>query len=104
MNAKNNGENWEVIPDSQKEKYLEAADNSIKLSLILNKIRDNEPDAQLTDEEVFKAAKENITKFSNEPDKVLEDVVKNGHLPILLNRIRDEYTLSFIEKNCKIVE
>ena len=104
INAKNNGENWEVLSDVQKEKYVEHAENSIKLSLILNKVRDNEPDAQLSDEEVFKSARENIMKFSEKPDEVLENVVKNGHLPILFNRIKDEHTLSFIEKNCKIVE
>lgn len=104
MNAKNNGENWEVIADSQKERYVEQAENSIKLSLILSKIRDNEPDAQLSDEEVFKIAKENVSKFSDKPDEVFENIFRNGHLPVLFNRIRDEHTLDFIQKNCKIIE
>lgn len=104
MVAKNNGENWEVLSDTQKEKYLEHADNSIKLSLILSKVRDTEPEAQLTDEEVFKVAKENISKFSNNPDEVFEGIFKNGHLPLLFNRIRDEHTIAFIQKYCTIVE
>jgi len=104
MSAKNNGENWEVLSDVQKERYLEHADNSIKLSLVLAKIRDVEPEAQLSDEEVFKIAKENISKFSDKPEEVFEGMFKNGHLPILFNRIRDENTLGFIQKHCTIIE
>lgn len=104
MNAKNAGEAWEGVPDEQKEKYISYAANSIKLSLILGKVRDAEPDAQLTDEEVFDTAKQNVAKFSAEPQKVLENLFSNGQLFILFNRIRDEHTLSFIEKNSTIVE
>lgn len=104
VNAQNAKQDWDTISDQEKEKFIDMAEKSIKLSLILQKVRENEPDAQLTDEEVFTHAKENIAKFSPDPDKVMQDIFKNGHLPVLFNRIKDEYTLNFIEKTCKFVE
>jgi trigger factor len=104
VNARNSGHEWDSIPDSDKELHIANAEKSIKLSLILQNVRDNEPDAQLTDEEVFSNARTNIAKFSAEPEKVMAEIFQNGHLPILFNRIRDEYTLEFIEKTCKFIE
>lgn len=104
INANNAGQKWEEIADSEKEKHIEMAEKSIKLSLILQKVRDNEPDAQLSDEEVFDLARKNISKYSQDPEKVLAEIYKNGHLPLLFNRIKDEYTLDFIQKTSKIIE
>lgn len=104
INSKNSGHEWDSIPDEEKEKYIDTAEKSIKLSLILQRIRENEPDAQLTDEEVFETAKQNLAKFSPEPEKVMNEIFKNGHLPILFNRIRDEHALDFIQKTCTFIE
>lgn len=104
INARNAGQDWDTIPDEEKTKYIDVSEKSIKLSLILQKIRENEPDAQLTDEETFNLARQNLAKYSPEPDKVMGEIYKNGHLPVLFARIKDEHTLGFIERNSKIIE
>jgi trigger factor len=104
INAKQNGENWETISDEKKTRYADYSEKSVKLSMILSKIRDNEPDAALTDEEVLHIAKLNIGQYDKNPDTVLEKLYKNGQLPLLAGRIRDENTLNYIRKNCNIVE
>jgi trigger factor len=104
INVRNSGHEWKTIPDVEKEKFVDMAEKSIKLSLILQKVRDNEPDATLSDEETFSVAKQNISQFSQEPEKLLAEMVKNGHIYILLNRIRDQYALEFIQKTCKLLE
>src|SRR5579859_4743459 len=45
--------NWETLPDVDKEKYISLGEQTVKLSLILDAIRENHPEAQLTDQEVF---------------------------------------------------
>lgn len=104
INARNAGVNWDSVSDEDRVKFIDTSEKSIKLSLVLQKIREVEPDAQLTDEEVFKQAKENIARYSPDPDKVIQQIYQNGHLPLLFNRIKDEFTLKFIEKTCKIIE
>lgn len=104
VNTKNNQKDWLSISDEDKQKSLDDAEKSVKLSLILEQVRDSEPDAQLTEDELFKLTKMNIEKTSPNPDQVLMEIVKNGHLPFVFNRIKDEFTLDFIIKNSTIIE
>ena len=104
LNSQKSGLEWSSVKDEMKEQLLKSAEDSIKLSLILEKIREIEPDTQLTDEEVYKIAYENISKHSPDPAKSVEELYKNGQLPLLFSRIRDEYTVIFLAKTCKIVE
>jgi len=97
---------WEKTPDLDKEKFIEIASKNVKLSLILDRIREVEPEAQLSDQEVFDMLKANIVQ--NQPNAKLEDVInemkQKEYLPVLFSRIRDEFTLDFITKTSKIIE
>lgn len=104
INARYAGKEWEKISNSDKEIFIKQAENSVKLSLILEKIRENEPEAQLTQQEILSIAKANISQYAPNPDKVFGEILNSGHLSIFLNRIKDEYTLDFIVKNCNVVE
>lgn len=95
---------WDTLSDDTRQVYLALAETNVKLGLILDKIRDNEPDAQLSDQEVIDIVKRNINNSDANPDVVLQAMSKNGYLPILVARIRDEHTLDFVLKNSKIVD
>lgn len=97
---------WASIDDGDKEKYMGLAVRNVKLSLILDKIREDNPEAQMTDQEVFEIIKTNLarTKVKEPIDEVIDKMNKSGYLQILFSRIRDEHTLDFITKNIKIVE
>jgi trigger factor len=104
--AHNSKLNWDVLPDEDREKFLLMSEKNVKLSLILDKIRELEPDAQLSDNEVFDMIKKNIanSKIQTSFDDVIKEMNRTGYLQILMSRIRDEYTLDFVMKNIKIVE
>jgi trigger factor len=104
MKARGQNKDWEKLTDEEREVFVKAAEDSIKLSLVLEKVRNAEPDAQLTDEEAFNAAKSSISKMSGDATQVMQKVMSNGQLPLLMNHVRDEYTLLFIKKTCTIVE
>lgn len=97
---------WITLPDVDKEKYIDMAEKNVKLALILDKIRDLEPDAQLTDQETFDVVKRNL--LSKKPQGSIEDLIKEmsktGYLQVLFSRIKDEHTIDFVSKNAKIVE
>lgn len=103
----NSNMQWETLADVDKEKYMETARNNVKLSLILDRVRDSEPEAQLSDNEVFEMVKQNIAHSRNltaSPDDIIKEMNRTGYLQILFSRIRDEYTLDFIIKTLKMVE
>ena len=97
---------WNILPDADKEKMIDMAEQNVKLSLILDRIRDGEPEAQLTDQEVFEIIKQNLaqTKVTQSLDEVIQQMNKTGYLQILFSRIRDENTMDFIVKTVKLID
>jgi trigger factor len=98
--------NWDTLPDVDKEKYINIAEQNVKLALILDKLRENHPDAQLTDQEVFEIIKRTLSNNNANVslESILTDLSKTGYLQVLISRIRDEHTLDFVVNNTKIIE
>lgn len=97
---------WNTMPDADKEKMIEMAEQNVTLSLVLDKVREKTPEAQLTDQEVFEIIKQNLaqTKVTQSLDEVIQQMNKTGYLQILFSRIRDEHTMDHIVKNVKLVD
>src|SRR5208282_3196146 len=97
---------WNNMIDADREKFLDMARQNVKLSLVLDKIRETEPEAQLTDQEVFEIVKKNLaqTKVTATIDEVIQQMNRTGYLQILFSRIRDEHTMDHIVKQIKIAE
>jgi trigger factor len=97
---------WNVMSDSDKERLIEMASQNVKLSLVLDKIRELEPEAQLSDQEVFEIIKQNLanTKVTQSLDEVIQQMNKTGYLQILFSRIRDENAMDFVVKHVKLIE
>ena len=97
---------WSTLPDQDKEKYLELGAKNVKLALVLDRIRDVEPEAQLTDQEVFDMIKQNIarSKVASSFDDVIKEMSRTGYLQVLMSRIRDEHTLDFVVKSARVIE
>jgi trigger factor len=97
---------WETISDMDKEKFMEMAEKNVKLSLILDKVRENDVEAQLSDQEVFDIIKQNLahTKVEKPIDEVIAEMNRTGYLQILFSRIRDEYAMDHIVKSVKVIE
>lgn len=97
---------WNVMSDSDKEKFMQMADQNVKLSLVLDKIRETAPESQLTDQEVFEIIKRNLanTKAETSLDDVIKEMNRTGYLQILFARIRDENTMDYVTKSVKIIE
>lgn len=97
---------WEVMAEEDKQRYIEMAEKNVRLALILDKVRETEPEAQLTDQEVFEIIKQNLMKTQTKEsvDDAIKEMNKTGYLQILFSRIKDEYALDFIARKVNIVE
>jgi trigger factor len=101
---------WDKLTDEEKESFLNEAKKSIKLSLVLEKIREVEPEAQLSDEEAFQLVRFHLAQMqarngkSGDVEKAFQDLQKSGSLPVLLGRIRDERVLNWLVTTCKLVD
>lgn len=97
---------WDTLSEVDKEKYIELAEKNVKLSLILDKIREDEPDAQLSDQEVFDVIKKNLmnTQLKTSLNDIIKEMDRTGYLQIMFARIRDEHTLDYIIKSSTFIE
>ncbi len=95
---------WEKMVEPDQERFIEMASRNVKLALILDRIRDDEPEAQLSDQEVFDMIKENLQKKSpSSVDDMLQEMNRTGYLQILMTRLRDERALDFLISQAKLV-
>lgn len=97
---------WNVMQDADKEKMLHMAEGNVKLTLILDKVRELEPSAQLTDQEVFGIVKHNLAQSQQgvNLDEVIQQMNRTGYLQIMFSRIRDQNALDCISKQIKVIE
>ena len=110
MQAKNLKKEWEKISDEDKEVLMKRSEDAVRVSFILEKVRELEPEAQLSDEETVSIIKDNLGKMAQnngsieDVDTLLNNMSKNGLLPMLVGRVRDEHTLQFLVRTCKIID
>lgn len=110
--AKQVGFEWDDISDEHKEGFLAKANKNIKLAIILDKIRENEPEAQMTDEEVIDIIYRNLPLFKKdipnlkgkEDMEVIKNIQESGLMPALLAQVKNDFTIDFIIKNSTIIE
>lgn len=97
---------WSAISDADKEMYLGLAEKNVKLSLILDKVREDCPEAQLSDQEVFDIIKHNLSKTQvQQPmDQIIQQMNNSGYLQILFSRIRDEHAMDYITKSVRVID
>jgi trigger factor len=102
--AANEGHNWDDLEDFRKEQIIKQSERSIRLTLVLNKVRENEPMATLTEEETISAIRQGLVKQVKNIDEAMQTIYKNGQLPMLANKVKDDFAVDFIRGTCKIVE
>jgi len=104
--ASKNRLSWDTLTDDKKTQYISSATDSVKLALILDKIRETDADAQISDQEVFSLIKDNLSKINitNNTDDLINKLNQNGELQLLITRVRDEHALNFVISKTVFVE
>ncbi len=105
--AKKYEKDWETLNENERNDLLKIASSNVKLSLVLDKVRNLEPEAQLTDKELVGIIKENFLSEEDKKlpfEKVMNNLSETGKLQLLISHIKDEYTVDYIISHSKIVE
>ncbi|MCZ2224487.1 MAG: hypothetical protein LC122_12760 [Chitinophagales bacterium] len=96
-----------TMSDDDKQFYKSLAEKNLKLSLILEKIRDEVPEAQLSENETLDILKATLSRnkhFSNNEDFMNSIKSMGPYLQVLLAKVKDEYVLDFILKSVRVVD
>jgi trigger factor len=95
------------LVEEDKQMYTKMADKNLRLSLVLEKIREAEPEAQLSETEVMSMLRSSLGRSMNlsSDEQFLEYLQKMGpYVQVLFAKIRDEHTLDFVSKSVTIKE
>lgn len=99
---------FDSLTDEDKDVWRKTARKNVKLSIILDKIRDVEPEAQMTDQEMIEQLKTIFVKDlkgDNSTESLLKLLSQMGNSSqILFARVRDEHALNFVAKYAKVVQ
>lgn len=92
------------LPEEEKEKYLGQAEDSVRLSFILDSIRDEEPEAVMADMEAIQSLAKRAAFSGKDPQQFLSEVQAKGLLAGLTSALKDEFTVQWVVNQAKIEE
>lgn len=94
----------ECLPDDLKEEFTKKATESIRLTLVLDAIKEQEPEAVLSDNEAYQILAGKIQVQGNDPKKMLDQAQKNGMLFGMIASLKNDFVLEWLASKVKIVE
>lgn len=101
MNA---GGNWDQLSDEQRKTFSNQASDNVKWSLIMESIRENEPEAAFSDTELLGILRQKITEAGQDAEKFLVEQQKTGRLIGMLAGLRNEAVQQWLLEQSKIIE
>lgn len=83
---------------------MKTATDRVKMSLILDAIRENEPDSMLSDVDVQNAVINQARSSGIDPQKFLVEAQKNGSILGIVAALRDQFALQWVINTCSVKE
>ena len=98
------GLKWEQVNTESKKAMESKAVDRLKLTLIMDAIREIEPDAQFSNNEVLDVVRSRVAQQGQDPDKFVAELQSTGKLFGVIAAMQQEATLEFLAKKTEIVE
>lgn len=95
---------WDALSDEEKEILLKSSEENVKISLILDSIREEEPEAVLSEAEAISGLKQRAAAQGKDPEQFVVESQKNGSLFGLVAALKDEFTMQWLVKQAKVIE
>ena len=98
------GRKIEECSSEQKDEFLTQAKNNLKLTFILEAVKELEPETSFNDQEVISTLAEKLHHQGQDPKKFLDHQQQNGTLRNLIAKLKNDLVLQWITNTCKIIE
>lgn len=96
---------WDSLSPEVKDKLLIQADKNVKLSLIFDSIQNEEPEAELSDQEAYLGIVEFLkSQGVADPYKYIQENTESGKIHGLLAQFRIQHVQGWLLKQVKVVE
>lgn len=102
--AAQHGVDYSSLEDSEKDVFKEQAVKQVKLSLILDSVRESEPDSVMSDNEAQNALAKRAQMKGVDPKEFFVEAQKNGSLIGMLAGLKDEYTMQWVVSQAELID
>lgn len=104
MTAARQGLNFAELEEKVQAGITEEAKEQIRLTFILDSIRDKEPESVCSNEETMNYLVSFLQSRGQDPKEGIKALEESGKLLGLVAQIRNEYTTQWVVDTCKVVE
>ena len=103
--ASNNNQNWQTLEDDKRKEMIEQAKKAVKLSVLFDKIREQEPDTNLSDDETMSLLDKQLGQLHPSVRNALfgGGQTNMSLLSNLFKEVQNDHLLKWIAKNSTIV-
>lgn len=102
--AAQQGVPWEELTDEQIDNINAQSKDKIKLTLILDSIRENEPDAVYSDQEMVDKIRAQLSEQGQNTDEIMSRMAKDGSLIGTIAAMKDTAVQQWLVEQSKLVE
>ena len=105
--AQQRGVQWASLDDATKQSLKNEAEKAVKLSLILDTIRDIEPTCVFSDLEIVSVLHQILEtqgKSKQEIDGIIDHLKQNGSLVGIVANLKDKLVIDTLLKTCSIIQ
>lgn len=95
---------FDMQTEDEKEHWMKQGENNIRLSFIIDTIREQEPDAVLNDSEAQNQLARSIASQGQDPVAFFNNPAARSQIISLISSIKDEFALQWIASKAIIVE
>ena len=101
--AMQHGLKWDEIEAESKKALETKALERLKLTLIMDAIREAEPETQFSNSEILEVIRSRVAQQGQDPDKFVVELQRTGKLFGVVAAMQQEATLEFLAKNSEII-
>lgn len=103
LDAQSKGLNWDDLSDEQIDVMLDNHERDVRLSLILDAIREEEPESSYSDEELIEKLRDKITEQGRDPNQLIQGAAQSGYLMGILAALKDELTMDWLQRQSSLI-
>lgn len=94
---------WNEIDPASKKVLEDKAIDRLKLTLIMDAIREIEPETQFSNNEILDVVRARVSQQGQDPDKFVVEMQRTGKLFGIIAALQQEATLEFLARNTEII-
>lgn len=88
----------------QKQQLKEASEKAVKLSLILDEIREQEPSCNFSQNEVLNIFSQKLAAAGQDAEKIIKNLINSHKIYGAIANIKDSIVIEFIMSTCKFTD